>query len=87
MNNRLILPGLVDSHTHPDLIAATASTKAAFDLPFTYDKEEIGSIEVGKSADLVVLDEDLFTVAKDRIREIKPVAVMMEGAVIHGRLN
>lgn len=43
-----------------------------------------GSIEVGKSADLVVLDRDLFEVEADQIGMLKPAAVMMQGEVIHG---
>ena len=48
--------------------------------------ETLGSIEVGKSADLVVLDGNLFEARPDEIGLIKPTAVMMEGKVIHGAL-
>jgi len=47
---------------------------------------EIGSIEKGKLADLVVLDDNLFDIDSDKIWKAKPVAVLMEGEVIHGAL-
>ena len=48
--------------------------------------EDIGSIEVGKLADLVVLDRNLFEIDRYEIAEATPEAVLMEGEVIHGRL-
>jgi len=49
-------------------------------------ENEIGSIEKGKLADLVVLDDDLFEIDSDRIWKVKPAAVLMEGEVIQGAL-
>ncbi|MDA0994869.1 MAG: amidohydrolase family protein [Proteobacteria bacterium] len=48
---------------------------------------EIGSIEKGKLADLVVLDDSLFDIDSDKIWKAKPAAVLMEGEVIHGALT
>ena len=48
--------------------------------------EDIGSIEVGKLADLVVLDRNLFEIDRYEIAEATPVAVLMEGEVISGEL-
>jgi predicted amidohydrolase YtcJ len=45
---------------------------------------EIGSIEKGKLADLVLLDDNLFDIDSDRIWKTKPAAVLMEGKVIRG---
>ena len=39
----------------------------------------IGSLEVGKRADLVVLDENLYEVDPDRISEVKVLYTMMDG--------
>jgi hypothetical protein len=49
-------------------------------------EDQIGSIEVGKLADLVVLDEDLFEMNRYEIMNVEPSAVVMEGQVIHGSL-
>jgi len=49
-------------------------------------EDDIGSIEVGKSADLVVLDDNLFDMDRYAIHTTKPSAVMMEGEIIQGQL-
>jgi hypothetical protein len=49
-------------------------------------EDEIGSIETGKLADLVVLNDNLFDIDRDKIWKVKPVAVLMEGEVIQGAL-
>jgi predicted amidohydrolase YtcJ len=49
-------------------------------------EDQIGSIEVGKSADLVVLEENLFEMDRYEIHKLKPSAVMMEGELLHGEL-
>ena len=49
-------------------------------------EDNIGSIEPGKLADLVILDDNLFDIDSDEIWKVKPAAVMMEGEVIHGEL-
>ncbi len=53
--------------------------------PFRME-DRVGSLEVGKLADLVVLDEDLFTLDPADIPELQPTAVMMEGVLVHGEL-
>ena len=45
--------------------------------------DEIGSIEVGKLADLVVLNEDYFTVPDDRLRQIRSVLTVVGGRIVH----
>ena len=47
---------------------------------------DLGSIEVGKVADLVVLDRDLFEMPANKIRFARPTAVLMEGELISGSL-
>jgi len=57
---------------------------------FTYNAayanglEEItGSIEVGKSADLIVLDRDIFHTAESRLYEIKVILTLFEGETVY----
>jgi predicted amidohydrolase YtcJ len=49
-------------------------------------ENDLGSIEVGKIADLVVLNRNLFEIPADKIRFTKPTAVLMEGELISGSL-
>ena len=43
-------------------------------------------MNVGKVADLVVLDDNLFDMDRYNIWKVKPSAVVMEGKLIHGSL-
>jgi predicted amidohydrolase YtcJ len=45
---------------------------------------KIGSIEVGKLADLIVLDKNLFDVAPHDIHKTKVAMTVMNGQVRHG---
>ena len=47
----------------------------------------LGSIEVGKTADLVVLNQSLFDVPALQIKSVLPEAVIMDGAVVSGSLE
>ena len=49
-------------------------------------ENNIGSIEAGKLADLVILNDNLFDIDSDKIWKVKPAAVLMEGEVIQGQL-
>lgn len=49
--------------------------------------EETGSIEVGKYADLVVLDKNLFEMAPQNISDAKVEATLLEGKLIFGKLE
>lgn len=44
---------------------------------------DFGSIEVGKSADLIVIDRDLFTVPAEEIATARVLVTMFEGRVVH----
>ena len=46
-------------------------------------EDEVGSIEVGKSADLVVLDRDLFDRGAGAIGEARVVATFIDGIAVH----
>ena len=45
----------------------------------TFDEDRLGSIEVGKAADLVVLGEDILTIDPDHIRDIPVELTIIDG--------
>jgi hypothetical protein len=50
---------------------------------FVFQENNLGSIQPGKLADLVVLDRDYLSVAPDQIHEIRPVMTMVGGRVVY----
>jgi predicted amidohydrolase YtcJ len=73
-SERLRLDSLIDGYTR--------------DAAFQFGRaDQLGSIEVGKRADLVVLDRNLFEVDRYEIHEARPVAVVMDGQIVHGALH
>ncbi|MBT6410804.1 MAG: amidohydrolase family protein [Betaproteobacteria bacterium] len=50
---------------------------------FTMDDEDLGSLEVGKLADLVVLTENILTVPDDDFRDLKSVLTVVGGEVVY----
>jgi hypothetical protein len=46
-------------------------------------EQELGSIERGKLADLVVLDKDYFSVSDAEMRRIRPVMTVIGGEIVH----
>jgi predicted amidohydrolase YtcJ len=45
--------------------------------------EKIGTIEVGKRADLAIWDRDLYSVAADQIRDMKCLMTLLDGEVVN----
>jgi predicted amidohydrolase YtcJ len=79
--NRLTYEGNVagPSHKVPLDVALKAITiDAAYSIQL---EREVGSIEVGKNANLTVLDESPFDVAPEKLREITVWGTMLEGRV------
>jgi len=50
---------------------------------FVFQENNLGSIQAGKLADLVVLDRDYLTVPADQIKEIKPVMTVVGGRIVY----
>jgi predicted amidohydrolase YtcJ len=50
---------------------------------FIFQEDNLGSIQPGKLADLVVLDRDYLTVPDDQIRHIRPVMTMVGGRIVY----
>jgi predicted amidohydrolase YtcJ len=63
----------------PDAIAAYTIRGAYLD----FSEKETGSIEVGKHADLVVLDKNLFELPPSRISEAKVLLTLLEGREVY----
>jgi predicted amidohydrolase YtcJ len=50
---------------------------------FIFQEDNLGSIQAGKLADLVVLDRDYLTVPADQIKDIKPVMTVVGGRIVY----
>ena len=50
---------------------------------FVFQENNLGSIQPGKLADLLVLDRDYLTTPPDQIKDIRPVMTMMGGRVVY----
>jgi predicted amidohydrolase YtcJ len=62
------------------LVAHTRSNAYLF-----FQEDELGSLEVGKHADLVVLDRDYMTVPAEQIKAILATMTMVGGRVVYSR--
>jgi len=51
---------------------------------FTFDENKLGSVEVGKLADLIVLTQDYLTIPVDRIRDLHSVLTIVDGKPVYG---
>jgi predicted amidohydrolase YtcJ len=52
---------------------------------FVFREDELGSIQPGKLADLVVLDRDYLTIPAEQIKDIRPVITVVGGRVVYER--
>jgi predicted amidohydrolase YtcJ len=50
---------------------------------FVFQENNLGSIQPGKLADLVVLDRDYLTIPADQIKDIRPVMTMVGGRIVY----
>jgi len=50
---------------------------------FLREEKDLGTIEVGKLADLVVLNQDYFTVPDEQLKRINSVLTIVDGDVVH----
>ncbi|HXF66338.1 MAG TPA: amidohydrolase [Burkholderiales bacterium] len=50
-----------------------------------FQESNLGSIQRGKYADLVVLDRDYFAIPEDEIKDIKPLMTMVGGKIVYER--
>jgi predicted amidohydrolase YtcJ len=47
------------------------------------DEDQLGTLEVGRLGDVVVLDRDFFSVPEDQIRLVRPDLTVVGGSVVH----
>jgi predicted amidohydrolase YtcJ len=50
---------------------------------FVFQEGNLGSLQKGKYADLLVLDRDYLTVPADQIKDLKPVMTMVGGKIVY----
>jgi len=50
---------------------------------FVFQEDNLGAIQPGKLADLLVLDRDYLTIPAEQIKDIKPVMTMVGGRIVY----
>ena len=50
---------------------------------FSFDEKKVGSIEVGKLADLAILTDDLMSCPEDKIKDIRSRLTIVGGKIVH----
>jgi predicted amidohydrolase YtcJ len=78
-----VLPPLEERATLEQMIRA-ATLNGAY---ANFLEGEIGSIEIGKLADLVVLDQNLFDIPTEEIPDTQVVMTLFEGKEVYRKLN
>ena len=82
--------GETDTPFIPEERIGLADALAAFTINAAYvnfQEDRTGSIEVGKLADLAVLDRNLFTIPPKQISDAKVVLTLLGGKPVHGDLE
>lgn len=85
-----IAPGGKLPPLEPKEAVTLAQALRAYTLNVAYVnhlEKETGSIAPGKSADLIVLDQDLFKIPARRIHATKVIATLFKGRAVYGSLD
>ncbi|HMJ27310.1 MAG TPA: amidohydrolase family protein [Xanthobacteraceae bacterium] len=53
----------------------------------SFDDDKLGSIEVGKLADLAVLSDDPLSVSDDKLKRLRSVLTLQAGRIVHGEAD
>ena len=62
---------------HDTLRAYTATASRQVFL-----EDEIGTLEVGKRADIVAWDRDLYAIPVDELKEVRAILTLLDGRVV-----
>ena len=57
------------------------------DAYMTFEEKQKGSIDPGKLADFAVITKDYLNCAEDDIKDIEAVATVVDGRLVHGKLD
>jgi predicted amidohydrolase YtcJ len=78
-----LLPGVSSVPEEQQLTREQALRHMTVECAWNLDLEgEVGSLEVGKYADLIVLTDDYFEVADDEVKDIRSVLTIVDGDVV-----
>jgi hypothetical protein len=77
-----VVPGVLNAGERVDLatMLAAYTINGAF---LMHQEESVGSIEVGKAADLIVLEKNLFDVAAHEIGDVRVLRTLVDGETVH----
>ena len=78
--------GVIEGVLNPDERVSLATMLAAYTRNAAYlmhHDDEVGTVEPGKLADLVILERDLFEVAPDEIGEMGVAMTLLEGVAVY----
>ena len=80
--------GIDGTAIHPDPVGREAALAAhtRSNAYLLFKEADLGTLEAGKLADLVVLDRDYLTVPAHEIKDIEPVLTMVGGEIVYSTL-
>lgn len=52
----------------------------------SFTENTLGSLTIGKRADITILSQDIMSVAADKILDTKVLATIIDGRVVYGQL-
>jgi predicted amidohydrolase YtcJ len=81
---KTLLPGIAGVPEGERLSREQALRHATVECAWFLGQEgRLGSLEVGKHADLIVLSDDYFSVRDEAIKDIRSVLTVVGGRVVH----
>ena len=85
MTARATLDGKNPNGWFPEQKLTVAETVEAYTMGSAYAEfqdQEKGSITAGKLADILVLSDDIFTIAPEKIRDVKVLKTIVGGKIV-----